>query len=502
MIFGYSPKSNPMRIEADHRVIEALISNNPPLESAIADLVDNSIDAGATSIEIRIHRGDPTQTQDTSPISISVWDNGEGMSEQKLKDAVALSRVETKKAEKLGKFGVGLKAASFSNSSVTTVFSKTSKGDIYGIQLGGVVGNRVFTPISETNPGSGFTRSFAKVPDSGTIVRWENLRGLSKFTGQSEISKWVSLLENRILSHLGLVFNRFLDKPGSPLTLSVMQVDSAGGQGLKQVVRGLNPSLFDGQLLEAFRLTGEFEAEPLDMKLWMSKKGHTDKQLQWATGSPNGSGLYIYRNNRLVQSGKWSNLVEVGSHDYRLLRVEIEIPVSFEKSGSFIVSHDKNSCTFDDRLRDALLECSEASTKRKFRHFLSEAENRQKTKLHLEPLPPMIALPIGSSTERIRQELLNHCRPATNEIRIIHTPFPGESQEVFGLDLKSRTLQINSRLIAEEKLSLLESALIQIAFRTYTSKNALNEQDRFDLKIWNEILRSLLSESGPTSARP
>ena len=55
-VAGFSTASQPKKTLAGHEVMEALISASTALEAAVADLVDNSIDAGATLVEIRLHR--------------------------------------------------------------------------------------------------------------------------------------------------------------------------------------------------------------------------------------------------------------------------------------------------------------------------------------------------------------------------------------------------------------------------------------------------------------
>ena len=59
---------------------------NHSLASALADLVDNSIDAHATRIRIRFLLGDYQQ-----PLGLQVIDNGDGMSEKRLERAVIYS---------------------------------------------------------------------------------------------------------------------------------------------------------------------------------------------------------------------------------------------------------------------------------------------------------------------------------------------------------------------------------------------------------------------------
>ena len=85
---------------------------------SIADLVDNSYDAGAKRVEVDIDR-DP----DTDEMFIRVFDDGKGIPENKWKDAMMLGLQRTRKKSDLGVYGVGLKLSSLSQANEVTVLS-------------------------------------------------------------------------------------------------------------------------------------------------------------------------------------------------------------------------------------------------------------------------------------------------------------------------------------------------------------------------------------------
>ena len=107
-------------IPPDPKVMEA-IGLNYALEAAIADLVDNSIDAGAPHVLVRfVRRG-------ARLVSLCVVDNGHGMRDAELEHAMALGKRRDYEASDLGHFGLGLKAASLGQARSLTVISR-SKG--------------------------------------------------------------------------------------------------------------------------------------------------------------------------------------------------------------------------------------------------------------------------------------------------------------------------------------------------------------------------------------
>ena len=96
------------------------------LPMAIADLIDNSISANARNIWIKYQ----WIGQDSW---IYILDDGRGMTEETLKEAMRLgsqSPNEERNPEDLGRFGLGLKTASFSQCKILTVHTKTQEGEI------------------------------------------------------------------------------------------------------------------------------------------------------------------------------------------------------------------------------------------------------------------------------------------------------------------------------------------------------------------------------------
>lgn len=86
----------------------ALRSIGYTFEAAVADVIDNSIDAKAQTIMVRIilHK--------KKPLDIVIWDDGDGMNPETLREAMRFGADVTQEEKRLGKFGLGLKLASLS----------------------------------------------------------------------------------------------------------------------------------------------------------------------------------------------------------------------------------------------------------------------------------------------------------------------------------------------------------------------------------------------------
>src|SRR4051794_15076760 len=101
------------------RLMTSLRDIGYDLPSAVADLVDNSIDAGATTVSIDVCRKGEWSF-------IRVADNGRGMTERVLEEAMRYGSRRSYDAGDLGKFGLGLKTASLSQCRRLTVATRTT----------------------------------------------------------------------------------------------------------------------------------------------------------------------------------------------------------------------------------------------------------------------------------------------------------------------------------------------------------------------------------------
>ena len=104
-------------------VIESLRSIGYTLETAIADIIDNSISAGAGKIQI-MHRW-----LDGGESWVAIADDGMGMSELELHEAMKLGGHISNTEDSLGRFGFGLKTASISQCRRLTVIT-VRRGDM------------------------------------------------------------------------------------------------------------------------------------------------------------------------------------------------------------------------------------------------------------------------------------------------------------------------------------------------------------------------------------
>ena len=304
-------------------LIESMRAVGYSVESAIADLVDNSISARANLVEIKYDASD-------APF-VAILDNGWGMAPNELTNAMrhgSGNPTDTREPDDLGRFGLGLKTASLSQCRKLTVISRKDnvtsvrRWDLDVVQHSGrwLV---VVPDLKELEVLPMFSR--LQSMDSGTLVVWQDLDRLTAgaFDPQSEMTiKLSSLYE-----HLALVFHRFTQKEEGIGTVSMM----VNGQQIPPRDPFLRSNTFrqplEGQVIRHAR--GDVRVLPFILPP-VSHLSLDEISLAGGREGLRGTqGFYIYRNRRLVIWGTWFRLVPKEEF-YKLSRVQVDIPNTFD----------------------------------------------------------------------------------------------------------------------------------------------------------------------------
>jgi hypothetical protein len=174
--------------------------------SAISEIIDNSIQANATIVDVVIIK---STTRDKDEIEeILIIDNGDGMDEQSFDKALQMSSGNRSKAKKgLGKYGQGLPNSSISQTKRVEVYTKQKGLSLYNyIDLEEIyLSQEPFLPNIEkvTKIDFPFLKlSKYKVPTNGTIVRWINPNKVKPKTART--------LTQHLQQLLGRTFRNFI----------------------------------------------------------------------------------------------------------------------------------------------------------------------------------------------------------------------------------------------------------------------------------------------------
>jgi hypothetical protein len=280
-------------------LIESLRDFGYTLPSALADLIDNSLAASAKNVHVVVEPSIP------SP-HIAVVDDGEGMSQERLVEAMRMGTMgplSSRATTDLGRFGLGMKTASLSQGRCTTVISK--KGREIAVRcwdLKHVRRTKDWQLLSEPTPTASAYHERLSKQRHGTAIVIEQLDRAS-FVGVPEASRSTHLASalELVRSHLGMVFHRFIEEDGF-----VIRLGESGIPAWDPYLLGASTRLAS----EKLRVTGRGVLEVTPFVLPHHSR-LTDDQHEHAAG-PMGwnahQGFYIYRCRRLIVPGTWLNL--------------------------------------------------------------------------------------------------------------------------------------------------------------------------------------------------
>lgn len=301
-------------------------------QAAVADVIDNSIAAGATKIELI---SPPIKDPDTAYLAI--LDNGHGMNRQELIKAMQLAcKNPSQKREDndLGRFGLGLKTASLSQCRELIVISlKNGAINIASWDLDEIKREQDWTLLLLDKEETEFQQIISQLKkySSGTAVIWRRFDRLRTDTGffETAFREYLSLTAE----HLSLVFHRFLEgetkiprismelngtriKPKDPFIKSSL----SSVQNVPIYIRqGKKPDFKDSVVVKSHTLPEQSMLTESDKKK-MGLSGRTLSEDQ---------GFYIYRRGRLIHWGGWLGLRKM-TQASKLCRVQVDVPASLD----------------------------------------------------------------------------------------------------------------------------------------------------------------------------
>jgi hypothetical protein len=297
--------------------------------SAIADLIDNAFDANADAIKVEIGSGKPGEYM------LSIADNGDGMDEKILDQALRLGSMTERDEESLGKYGMGLITASISIGRKLTVITKREGKYITGIHdLAEIEAKNDFVkeirPSTETEQ-----RHFdmtVGLTASGTIVNITDIDNLQNHN--------LSSFATALIKNCGEIFRDFLNA-NKVLTVN------------RKVVMSSDPMMrADSGTSELLDKSNVFTNEDgvkstLRIRIFMLPSMTSGEAREKKINIPN-QGFYLMRNNRQVAKGKDLNVFTKHNNSNRF-RAEIYFDGSLDKMVG--VNFRKQNISLFDELR-------------------------------------------------------------------------------------------------------------------------------------------------------
>jgi len=305
-------------------MLESLRGLGYSTAGALADIIDNSISAGATTVDIQFNWKEKSS-------NIYILDNGYGMSDQELESAMTLgdkNPLDTRSPHDLGRFGMGLKTASFSQCKRLTVASKKKgvtsclRWDLDLITSNPELGWILF---EGPEPGSEDLTKKLECIDQGTIVIWELLDRI--VTESFKVDDFLNLMEDHVECHLAMVFHRLLEgqRPKIKLNLNGKKIEA-----WDPFLSGHPAKPWTSPVQRHPTSAGQIEVQchvlPHSDKLSNSEYDINGGPAGWNAQQ----GFYVYRNQRLLVAGGWLGLGQPKAWNreepYRLARIRVDIP--------------------------------------------------------------------------------------------------------------------------------------------------------------------------------
>lgn len=306
------------------RLVEGLRDTGYVFNTALADIVDNSLDADASVIRVNI------DMDIGGEIAISVADNGCGMNEDELLNALKYGSKTVEDPSRLGRFGLGLKTASTAFCRRLVVISRdSSEGQIHKAvwDLDHIAEvNEWELLFEETSEEEESILEEITDGGSGTLVKWEKTDRLLKDyadIGGARARRGLRRIIEDFKNHAGIVYQRFLD----PADTRARNVELfINGEAIRArdpfCKEEKNRDIVAGkQMLATMQDGRKIDFEVRACVLPRRDQFSSDEAAKQARLSNDMQGFYIYRENRLIHYGDWLGMFRNEPH-FTLLRVE------------------------------------------------------------------------------------------------------------------------------------------------------------------------------------
>jgi hypothetical protein len=321
--------------------------------TAVADLVDNSIAAGARQVDVSI-------VFDPNASYVLISDDGEGMTPQELLEALRFGSRREYARHDLGRFGLGLKTGSFSQCRRLTVVSRHARNrpicHVRTLDLDFIERADSWAVLQDEDSDA-IDQAIRRLQERrGTVVVWEKLDRVlpERYAESGWGRRRLTSLATKTAEHLSMVFHRFI----------------AGNHGLDSVIISVNDEKLQAwdpfardepNTLEVdpeiFEVETEYGSSDITFRGYVlppRDKFSTPERFERMSGPLKWNrqqGLYIYRANRLVQFGSWNGLRGIDEHT-KLARASIDFDTDLDET--FQINVAKMSVVLPATLKNML----------------------------------------------------------------------------------------------------------------------------------------------------
>lgn len=340
------------------RLIYGLRDTGYDFNTAAADIIDNSIAADAENVNIRV------ELHSDGRKFVLFGDNGKGMDEAGLFEAMRYGAPARQNLQSLGKFGLGLKTASSAICLKFTLISRNGPAsplNKLAWDLEHVEAENRWEMLREPLTHDEEAAFEELCGATGTLLIWSKCdrmlsRNYSEPAGTAERNA-VNYRVKKLREHVSLVFHRFLDHTESRYRNVRIMIDDVPVSPWNPFYPARSEQALpdEARTLEIEREDGSKEFATMNAWLLPHAKDMTkDENEQYAKISSRGQGFYIYREGRLIHHGGWLGVFRSDDPHFSLLRVEFDF--GHRLDDAFKVDVKKSRILFDPALEEALRE--------------------------------------------------------------------------------------------------------------------------------------------------
>lgn len=334
------------------RLTESLRDVGYDFPSAVADIVDNSIMAGASRVDIVIEF-------DGEDSSVLIADDGVGMTANGLIEALRYGSRRTYSARDLGRYGLGLKTASLSQCRSVTVVTRRPSGAarvaVQTLDLDLIAQWDEWLVVEHVRD-SAAARARERLADgSGTVVIWRKLDRVlpEKRPDGGWARRRLEAMASKTTEHLGMVFHRYLE--GTEGRDLVVTVNGEKVQPWNPFALG-EPALAELPLQRFEVVVGDVAGMVKLQRYILPARDQfsSAEQFDRLSGPLNWNrqqGLYIYRAGRLVQWGSWNGIRGIDEHT-KLARAALHFDTDLDSV--FNINVAKMRVTIPPQIRQML----------------------------------------------------------------------------------------------------------------------------------------------------
>lgn len=395
------------------RLIIALRDIGYTFNTAVSDIIDNSIDFNAKNVWILT--GD---LGGTAPY-IVIADDGKGMDKDHIIEALRYGSTTEYETGRLGKFGLGLKTSSLSQCRKLSIISKTQDSSSwvgFSWDLDHVIDVDKWEALEinlDSLPNFYWEKFLRQT--QGTIIVWEKLDRLFQKRDKFGLLEDMPIKPFSVIKgldeHLAMVFHRFLSGEVNQKDLKI-KINGTDVIAWDPFFRAepYTIALEKEQIFIEMRgITGHLTITPyvLPHESQFSSKENFRK----ASGPKKWNkqqGFYVYRQNRLIQSGGWNRIRKTDDEHSKLLRVSIDFQPELDEA--FQINITKTQVTLPESAEERISEIIGIGKKRADERYRTAGKEKSKNER-----------PIGKPATYLSPDI------TTTERRIVEVPEPGES---------------------------------------------------------------------------